>query len=48
MAAPCNNCMRKIPEASFVAHSRSSLNEQIDSKKLLLYFETVLHYIPYF
>ena len=37
MAAPINDRMRKNLEVSFVALSRSSLNEQIDSKKLLLF-----------
>ena len=37
MAAPINDCVRKNLEASFIALSRPSLNEQIDSKKLLLF-----------
>ena len=36
MAAPINDQVRKNLEASFIALSSSSLNEQIDSKKLLL------------
>ena len=42
MAAPINDRVRKNFEAQFVALSRLSLNEQIDSKKLLL-FQKVLH-----
>ena len=36
MAAPINDRVRKDLEASFKALSRLSLNEQIDSKKVLL------------
>ena len=36
MAAPINDRARKNLEASFIALSRPSLNEQIDSKKLIL------------
>ena len=37
MAAPINDRVRKSLEASFIALSRPSLNEQIDPKKLLLF-----------
>ena len=37
MAASIDDRARKNPEASFIALSRPSLNEQIDSKKLLLF-----------
>ena len=37
MAAPINDRVRKSLEASFIALSRPSLNEQVDPKKLLLF-----------
>ena len=37
MAAPINDRVKKNLEASFIALSRPSLNEQIESKKLLLF-----------
>ena len=37
MAAPINNRVRKNLEVSFIALSRPSLNEKIDSKNLLLF-----------
>ena len=37
MAAPINNRVRKNLEASFIALSRPSSNEKIDSKNLLLF-----------
>ena len=37
MTAPINDRVRKNLEASFIALSRPSLNEQIDAKKLLLF-----------
>ena len=37
MAAPVHNSMRKNLEASFIALGRPSMNEQINSKKLLLF-----------
>ena len=37
MTAPINDRARKNLEASFIALSRPSLNEQIDAKKLLLF-----------
>ena len=37
MTAPINDRARKNFEASFIALSRPSLNEQIDAKKLLLF-----------
>ena len=37
MAAPINDRLRKNLEASFIALSRPSLNEQIDAKTLLLF-----------
>ena len=37
MAASINDRVRKNLEASFIAFSRPSLNEQIDPKKLLLF-----------
>ena len=37
MTAPINDRARKNFEASFIALSRPSLNEQIDGKKLLLF-----------
>ena len=37
MTAPINDRVRKNLEASFIALSRVSLNEQIDAKKLLLF-----------
>ena len=37
MNAPINDRARKNLEASFIALSRPSLNEQIDAKKLLLF-----------
>ena len=37
MAAPISDRVRKNLEASFIAISRPSLNEEIDSKKLLLF-----------
>ena len=37
MTAPINDRVRKNFEASFIALSRPSLNEQIDAKKLLLF-----------
>ena len=37
MAAPINDRVRKNLEASFTALSRLSLNEQTNSKKLLLF-----------
>ena len=36
-AAPVTDRVRKNLEASFIALSRPSLNEQIDSKKLILF-----------
>ena len=36
-AAPENKRIREIPEASEIALKRPSLNEQIESKKLLLF-----------
>ena len=41
MAAPINDRVRKNLEASFTALSRPLLNEQIDSKKLLLFRKCV-------
>ena len=38
MTANINDGMKKSLEASFIAVSRPSLNEQIDSKNLLLSF----------
>ena len=37
ISASINDCVRKNIEASFLAVSRQSLNEQIDSKILLLF-----------
>ena len=37
MTGPFNDRVRKKLEASFIALSRPSLNEQIDAKKLLLF-----------
>ena len=37
MPVPINDRVKKNLEASFIALSRQSLNEQIDSKKLLLF-----------
>ena len=37
MAAPINDRVRKNLEASFIALSRPSLNEQIDANTLLLF-----------
>ena len=37
MTAPINDHMRKNLEATFIALTRPSLNEQIDEKKLLLF-----------
>ena len=37
MAALINDRVRKNLEASFISLSRPSLNEEIDSKKLLLF-----------
>ena len=37
IAGPINDRVRKNLEASFIALSRPSLNEHIDSKKLLLF-----------
>ena len=41
MPVPINDRVRKNFEASFIALSRQSLNEQIDSKKLLLFVNGV-------
>ena len=37
IAAPINDHVRKNLDASFIVLSRPSLNEHIDSKKLLLF-----------
>ena len=41
MTASINDRLRKNLEASFIAVSRPSLNEQIDAKKLLLFQNSV-------
>ena len=41
MTASVNDRVRKNLEASFIAISRPSLNEQIDAKKLLLFQSSV-------
>ena len=41
MTASINDRVRKNLEASFIAVSRPSLNEQIDAKKLLLFQNSV-------
>ena len=48
MAAPINDRVRKNVEAPFIALSRPSLNEQIDSKKLLLFQNGVTWQFYYF
>ena len=37
MTAPINDRVRKNLEASFIALSKPSFNEQIDTKKLILF-----------
>ena len=41
MTVPINDRVRKHLEASFIVLSRLSLNEQIDSEKLLLFPDSV-------
>ena len=41
MTAPISDRVRKNLDASFVALSRPSVNEQIDSKKLIIFLNGV-------